>query len=127
MVATLMADFKRTDRVRDRIRTELADILHTRVKDPRIGFVTVTTVELSDDLRHARVAISVFGSPEEKTRTLEGLRAATAFIRGELGRRLALRRVPEIQFLADESLDQLDQIERLLHSPPAGDSEAEPE
>lgn len=110
-----MTEYKRTDRVSDAIRVELADILRTRVKDPRIGFVTITAVALSDDLRHARVHVSTLeDQPDARRRALEGLTRATPFIRGELGRRLKLRYTPEVKFVEDEALENLYRINELL-------------
>jgi ribosome-binding factor A len=109
-------EHKRTNRVADQIKIEIADILTRKTKDPRIGFVTVTSVEISDDLRHAKVFVSVHA--DEKNAFI-GLKKATPFVRGELARRLQMRRIPEIVFLPDSStekvthiLDLLDQIEK---------------
>jgi ribosome-binding factor A len=114
-MAGSMTEFKRTDRVSDAIRVELAEILRTRVKDPRVGFVTITAVDVSDDLRYARVHVSALeNTPGARRRALEGLDRATAFIRGELGRRLKLRHTPEVKFVEDESLDNLERITELL-------------
>lgn len=99
-------DFKRADRVGDLIRTEIADILLRKIKDPRVGFATMTRVEVSDDLKHAKVFFSVLGGEKEKKETLRGLRSAVSFIRGELGRRLKLRYTPEIVFIFDESIER---------------------
>lgn len=110
-----MTEYKRTDRVSDAIRVELAEILRTRVKDPRIGFVTITAVDLSDDLRHARVHVSTLdNAPAARRRVLEGLERATAFIRGELGRRLQLRYTPEVKFVEDAALENLYRVNELL-------------
>lgn len=98
-----MIEIRRADRVGDVIRVEIADILSRRIKDPRIGFVTVTAVEVSDDLRYARVFVSVYEEAFQE-KTLEGLSSASGFIRGELGKRLRLRFVPELSFRLDRSL-----------------------
>lgn len=111
-----VSEYKRTDRVADQVKMEIADILAKKTKDPRIGFVTVTSVQISDDLKHAKVFVSVH---EDEKQTFIGLKKATPFIRGELARRLQMRRIPEIAFLPDTStekvthiLDLLDQIEK---------------
>jgi ribosome-binding factor A len=111
-----VSEYKRTDRVADQIKMEIADILAKKTKDPRIGFVTVTSVQISDDLKHAKVFVSVH---EDEKQTFIGLKKATPFVRGELARRLQMRRIPEIAFLPDTStekvthiLDLLDQIEK---------------
>jgi len=109
-------EYKRTDRVADQIKMEIADILTKKTKDPRIGFVTVTSVQVSDDLKHAKVFVSVH---EDEKSAFVGLKKATGFVRAELARRLQLRRIPEIVFLPDTStekvthiLDLLDRIEK---------------
>jgi len=99
-------DFKRADRVGDQIRAELADILHRKLKDPRVGFVTLTEVRLSDDLRHARVYVSVMGDGPAKAETMKGLKSASHFIRSELGKRIKLRCTPELAFYLDESIEK---------------------
>ncbi len=83
---------------------EIADILMRKIKDPRIGFVTVTGVDVSDDLRNAKVFVSIYGGSKEDT--LKGLDSASAFIRSELGRRMRLRLVPEILFRFDETVER---------------------
>ena|SRR3989338_4414548 len=107
-----MAEYKRSSRVGDQIRMEIAEILMTKVKDPRIGFVTVTAVEVSDDLRNARVFVSVLGS--DVGRTFEGLDAARPFIRSELGRRLKLRFVPELSFREDRTAEEAEKLTKLM-------------
>jgi len=94
------------------MKQEIADILMRKIKDPRIGFVTVTDVDLSDDLRNAKVFVSVYGS--DKDATLKGLTSAAAFIRSELGRRMRLRIVPEILFRFDQSVEQGAHVMELL-------------
>lgn len=83
---------------------EIADILMRKIKDPRIGFVTVTGVEVSDDLRNAKVFVSVFGGSKEDT--IKGLESASPFIRSELGRRMRLRFVPELLFRFDDTVER---------------------
>ncbi len=99
-------DFKRADRVGDQIRAELADILLKKTKDPRVGFVTITRVELSDDLKHAKVFVSVLGDEQARKDTLKGLKSAGHFMRGELGRRLKMRYTPELAFVLDTSIEK---------------------
>ncbi len=96
--------FKRSARVGDQMVHEIADILMRKIKDPRIGFATVTGVEVSDDLRNAKVFVSVYGGKKEET--LKGLESASAFIRSELGRRMRLRFVPELLFRFDETVER---------------------
>lgn len=105
---------RRTERLAHQIRVELAELFTRELKDPRIGSATVTSVELSPDLHHARVLVSVLGSPEEQAGTMEGLSSAAGFIRHEIGHRLALRRVPELTFLLDHGAEEGEKIEMLL-------------
>ncbi|MGA3167212.1 MAG: 30S ribosome-binding factor RbfA [Terriglobia bacterium] len=105
---------RRPERLAQQIRVELAEMMVRELKDPRIGFATVTRVELSPDLHHARVLVSVLGSPEEQQGTIAGLSSAAGFIRHEIGHRLTLRRVPELTFVLDHGVDEGEKIEMLL-------------
>jgi ribosome-binding factor A len=105
--------FKRAERVSDQIKREIADILLRKIKDPRVGFVTVTDVVLADDLRNAKVFVSVFGPRRQES--LKGLESACAFIRAELGRRLRLKFIPELLFRYDDSAERGSHIMELLH------------
>jgi len=105
--------YKRSVRVGDQIKQEIADILMKKIKDPRIGFVTVTDVELSDDLRNAKVFVSIYGGDREET--LKGLKSAAPFIRSELGRRMTMRCLPELLFRFDGTVEQGAHIMELLH------------
>jgi ribosome-binding factor A len=104
----------RTERIGDLIQAEVSWILARRVKDPRIRMTTITGVDVSPDLLQAKVFFSVHGEEAAWTSTQEGLEAAAGFIRRELGGRLRLRRVPELTFVADRSLERAARIERLL-------------
>jgi len=105
--------YKRAERVSDQMKQEIADILMRKIKDPRIGFVTVTDVEVADDLRNAKVFVSVYGS--DKASTLKGLESASPFIRSELGRRMRMKFVPELLFRYDDSVERGAHIMELLH------------
>ena len=96
------------------MKQEIADILMRKIKDPRVGFVTVTDVELSDDLRNAKVFVSIYGGDKEET--FKGLKSASAFIRSELGRRMSMRCVPEILFRFDSTIEQGAHIMELLRT-----------
>ncbi len=96
------------------MRGEISEILLKELKDPRIGFVTITKVAVTDDLRQARVYYSVFGGEEEKEDSFQGLESATGYIKRELGRRMRLKYMPEITFLFDDSLEYGAHIEELL-------------
>ncbi len=104
----------RPERVAEAIRQTVAAFLTDGVRDPRIGFVTVTAVEVSGDLAHARVRVSVMGSDEEKTKSLEGLESAARFLRVQLGRVLSLRVTPELHFELDRGVEHAQRIEQLL-------------
>ncbi len=104
---------RRQERLEDEIREEVAGIVG-RLKDPRIGFVTVTRVALTADLRTARVFVGVLGDPAQHQKTLAGLRQAAGFVRRELGRRLQIRHTPEVSFQYDAGLDATDRVARLL-------------
>jgi ribosome-binding factor A len=105
---------KRTDRVGDQIRMEIAEILMRRVKDPRVGFVTVTAVDVTADLRQAWVYVTVLQQGPQETETLAVLARAEGFIRSELGRRLKLRYIPALTFVKDTSLDRVQRVMTLL-------------
>jgi ribosome-binding factor A len=105
---------RRPDRLGHEIRVLLAEMLSREVKDPRIGFATVTRVEMTADLHHARVYISVLGSPEEQASSIEGLSSAAGFLRHEIGHRLDLRRAPELAFILDHGAEAGERIEMLL-------------
>ena len=98
---------KRAERVGVLIQEEISRLILRSVKDPRIGFVTVTRVKVSDDLRHARIYVSSAGSGEtHRRKALIGLKSAAGYLRGELARRLSLRYSPELLFLPDDSLEE---------------------
>ncbi|SDJ01039.1 30S ribosome-binding factor RbfA [Salimicrobium halophilum] len=104
----------RANRVAEQIKKELGDIISKKIKDPRIGFVTVTDVDVTGDLQQAKVFITVLGSEEETHDTLAGLAKAKGFIRSEIGRRIRLRKTPEIMFEVDEAVERGNRIESLL-------------
>ncbi len=106
--------YNRADRVADQIRMEVADILMRKIKDPRVRSVTVTDVELTNDLRIARVFVTVMGTDAEEREIFAGLAKASGFVRGELGRRLTLRYLPEVVFVKDLSGPRGDRVLQLL-------------
>src|SRR5215469_4127402 len=95
----------RHDRLADQIRTEVAGIVESELKDPRIGFVTVTRVDLSADRSHARVLVSVLGDEEACAQSLAGLTSAAGYVRHEVTQRLHLRRAPEVVFVLDHGAE----------------------
>jgi len=104
----------RHQRVAEQMKKEVAEIIRMDVKDQRIGFTTVTRVEVTNDLQHAKVYVSVFGSADQKQETLTALLKAVGFIRGEVSRRLRMRVTPEMTFILDESGEYSAHIESVL-------------
>lgn len=104
----------RKQRVAEEIKKELGQIFQQEMKDPRVGFVTVTGVEMSGDLQQATVYLTVLGDDSAKEETLAALSKAKGFIRTEIGRRIKLRHTPELVFKFDESIDYGNRIEQLL-------------
>lgn len=119
------AGFKRADRVGDLMRGEIADLLLRRVKDPRIGFVTVTGVEVSPDLRHATVFVSTLDEGPQAVETLSGLNRAAGFMRAELGRRMRMKYTPELVFKQDLTPSKAVRIEAMLEELTHGKDETE--
>lgn len=105
-------------RVDEAVRAVLSDAIAKDLKDPRIGFVTVTGVKTSPDLRHARVYVSVLGDEQVREASLEGLRSAHGFLQGELAAQLKLKHTPTLTFQYDESVDRGMRISRLLEEEP---------
>lgn len=104
----------RTERVGEQIRTDVAELLTSRVRDPAIGFVTITRVSVTADLQQARVYYTTLGDERARRDTQRGLERASPMIRRHLGQRLRLRRVPELRFFFDESVGRQDRIEQIL-------------
>lgn len=109
-----MGNKLRIEKLQELIKQEMSKMLLKEIKDPRIGFVTVTDVEMTGDLREAKIYISVMGGGEQVKSSLEGLNSALGFIRREIGQRIRLRFTPEISFALDTSLDYGDHIQKLL-------------
>jgi len=103
-----MAQGRRVERVASLIRREVSELLSSSIRDARVhqGMVSVTNVDVAGDLQHCKIFVSVYGSEEERRQALEGLKAATPYVKGELGRRLKLRRTPEVVFQDDRSLER---------------------
>jgi ribosome-binding factor A len=115
--------FKRSEKVAEAIHEEVSALLVKGLKDPRIGFVTVTGVKVSDDLHHATVYFTVVGTDEEKAASAAGLNSARGFIRREMGKNLKMRYVPEIIFRYDESVEYGIRIEGILREIKTGEGE----
>lgn len=94
----------RSERLAEAIKKEISDLLRDEIKDPRIGFVSITSVKVSKDLRYADIYTSVYGEPDEQKAAIEALKKAQGFIRSELSKRIRLRYTPEITFKLDQSI-----------------------
>ena len=117
---------KRAQRVGVLIQHELANVITNEMKDPRVGFVTVTEVRVTGDLRGAKVFVSVLGPPEQRTASLDGLRAAAGYFKHVLASRLDLRWVPDLEFAADETLDKAERLETLMQAIARGETDTPP-
>jgi ribosome-binding factor A len=113
---------QRTDRVDELLRQEIGDLIAREIADPAVGFATVTDVETSPDLRHARVWVSVIGQPEAREASVQALQRAMPFVRAQLGRRLRLKRIPEFSVRLDESVERGARVLQLLNELEAGAS-----
>jgi len=117
-----MSQGSRPDRVADQIRGEVASMLARDVHDPGIGFVTITRINVTPDLQHARIHYTALGDDKARANTAKALGRASTFLRRQIGSRLRLRRVPELEFRYDESIEGQDRIEQLLNNIRAGGS-----
>ena len=118
----------RPKRVAELVREEIAGLLTKGLKDPRIGFVSVMSVEMSNDLRVASVYVSFYGTESERKSSLAGLRNSSSWVRREVGQRLKLRFAPEIRFFEDKTLDRvfhLDEVFRRMRTEEGGEADGE--
>jgi len=131
-----MATNRRVSRVAELIKREVSQMLINGIKDDRVGtgMVSVTDVDVSGDLQHAKIYVSIYGSEEAKAETMAGLKSATGFVRSELGARVRLRRTPEVIFIEDRSIERGTKVlsllnrlenERSLDNVPAADDSLE--
>ena len=104
----------RAERVGEQMKQEIMDIVYNKVKDPRVGFLTITDVELTNDLSHAKVYLTVLGSNKEIDNTFKALEKAKGFIKSELGSRMRLRIIPDLTFEYDKSIEYGNKIERMI-------------
>lgn len=104
---------QRMEKVQKLARQVLGEAIHD-LKDPRVGFATVTAVRITPDLRHARVHVSVLGTPEEQDETMKGLNSAKAHLRGELGRQVRMKYLPELTFELDHQAEEAEHLEELF-------------
>lgn len=105
---------QRPERVQEALRQEISRIVHNEIKDPRLGFITITGVELTKDLRYAKIFFSVLGEEKDKKLALKGLNSAKGYIKGLISDRIKLRYMPEIEFKIDETLEHTRKIYDLL-------------
>jgi ribosome-binding factor A len=115
-----MANQQRLRRVADQIQRELSDLLRSELKDPRVGLVTLTGVEVSPDLAHAKVFFTTLGDAKSLEGTLAGLEHAAGFLRTQLGRRLVLRVTPELHFRHDVSIERGSRLSQLIDAAVSG-------
>ena len=109
-----MARFKRTDRINEALREEISLLVRDEVRDPRVSLVTITAVQCSPELDHAKIYFTALGDEAEREEILVGLNSAASFLRRELGKRMHMRRIPELHFQIDRVLEEANRIERLL-------------
>ena len=105
---------KRLARLNEQLKRELAELIQTELRDPRVGLISVTAVQVASDLGSARVFVRALGGPAERSESLEGLEAAAPYLRKLLGQILQIRRVPELRFQEDRTLEQARRIEDIL-------------
>lgn len=112
-----MATDRRVSRVASLIKREVSQMLIAGIKDDRVGagMVSVTDVDVSGDLQHAKIYVSIYGTEDARAETMQGLHAATGFVRGELGHRIRLRRTPEVVFLEDRSIERGSRVLTLIN------------
>jgi ribosome-binding factor A len=111
-----MANSRRVEKVSSLIKREISQMLINGIKDDRVGsgMVSITDVEMSKDLQHAKVFVSIYGTEDAQKETMEGLKACTSFVRKSLGQKVRLRHTPEIRFIQDSSLEKGDQLIKLI-------------
>ena len=115
-------DYPRSRRIAEQVQRELSDIVRLELKDPRVGMITITDVEVTDDQSHARVFFTVLGDEARVAGAAEGLKHAAGFLRSELARRMKLRAVPQLQFKHDESVERGMRLSQLIDDAVAQDA-----
>jgi ribosome-binding factor A len=109
-----VANQQRLRRIADQIQRELSEVIRTELKGPRLGLITLTDVDVSPDLAHAKIFFTSLADPAERPEVVARLRRAAGFLRAALGARLALRNVPELRFIYDESVESGTRLTRLI-------------
>lgn len=110
-----MFSYKRSERVQEQMLKVINDVIKNEVKDPRIGFVTITRIELTENLRFAKIYVSVMGSDEERAKSFKGIKSAAPFVRSRLGKSMRIKKLPQISFILDHGQEDSDRINRLMH------------
>lgn len=127
---TASKSFSRKDRVAEQIRRELAELIRTELKDPRVGMVSITDVEVTADYAHAKVFFSTLAGSEHVAEVLVGLQKASGFLRRELGKRISIHMTPQLHFVFDQSLERGADLSQLIQKAVAisadSDSESDP-
>jgi ribosome-binding factor A len=118
-------EYSRSSRVAEQVRRELAELTQLELKDPRVGLITITDVEVTPDYAHAKVYFSSLKGEAGVDEVLSGLRAARGFLRRELGRRVRIHTLPELHFIYDRSVEQGDRLSRLIDEAVRSDCEAQ--
>ena len=118
-----MANPHRQEKLGEQFAQELSELIRTRLKDPRVGFASITRVEVSNDIRHAKVFVSVMGTDEEQKATMKGLSNATGYLRHELATRIPLRYMPELAFKLDKSIEEGSRVLELIKQATQEDEE----
>jgi|SRR5690554_7207842 len=115
----------RARRMAELIKEEVSEIISAKLKDPRVGFTTVTAVETSKDLRYCTIKVSIMGNEAEQKQTMETLTTAAGYIRSELGSRIRIRHVPELRFAQDRAMEQHAHIDKLIRQIKEDDSDGQ--
>lgn len=118
-------EFSRSSRVAEQVQRELAELIRLELKDPRVGLVTITGVELTPDYAHAKVFYTTLADPSARQGIDAGLRRASGYLRRELGRRIRIHTLPELHFVFDESVERGDRLSRLIDEAVASDRKRE--
>lgn len=118
----MMKAFPRTRRIGEQIRRELAEIIRDELRDPRLALISMTSVEVSRDLAHARIYVTLLGDPAERTERVSELNHAAPLLRRELGRRMHIRTVPKLEFRYDEVIERAAQLSALIDTAVADDA-----
>ena len=107
-------DYSRAQRIAEQIQREMAELIRLELKDPRVGLVTITGVEVTQDYEHAKVFFTLLGEPQQAVDSLAGLQRASGFLRSQLSRRMQLRIIPQLHFIYDESVERGIHLSKLI-------------